>query len=556
MFRNLYCRFNKKDLSDKFMSQFKIQLNTGNKFWTPKGLGAMGMDPHRAIAELVANSLDWRRKFEDNVDTRIDVTINKNSISIKDNGIGMNAKELVDAMQLSVANDDLRRNLRVRKGMFGMGMKVACLTLGWHIEIITKSINDNSNENVFTLNSRLLDDNDKENVYRKELHGTTRPASNNSPLFNYESGTNITISDLTHKTINPINVRDSLQEIFQPEVGVERVILTIIDGNTNAEYLCKQTIVPVFDESKIVLDDLNLFVEDEDTKESVQITGWIGLLKTTGSGSGEWGLHLFKNNQIIERFHQLPIRLGGLMPKNPHPVYGRLYGEIHLDMCKPAFHKVGFDYSTESWEKVRELLKSHIEVVMNASKDYKKKDFEKAEQSIRSIQQHSRAAKRAISILTNKPSNEKEEELPTGQTEAVKISKGSINQSDPAVTSDPPEEFAKEELPDNAIVLRDGQWFTIVEPIFDNLIETQSNKPWIYHFKKESNELAIVINKGSAIYQDLAIHHLNEREVQLVVNWSISDCILFLLYDKFYYSLNDSSNFRDEQLSKLFLTAV
>jgi hypothetical protein len=533
------------------MTQFNIQLSTGNKFWTPKGLGAMGMDPHRAIAELVANSLDWRRRAEDNVHTTIDITIGSDLIRICDNGVGMTSEELKNAIQLSVANDDLRRNLRVRKGMFGMGMKVACLTLGWKINFATKSLVDNSNENKFLLNSRLLDNDEQFNEYRNKLHGTTGPALNSSPLGNYDSGTMIEITDLTHKNINPIHVRDALQEIFQPEIGIENVTITIIDGNNNKDYPCQKTAVPVFEDSKIILDDLNLFVKDEDSNELLPVKGWIALMKTTGSGSGEWGLHLFKNHQIIERFHQLPSRLGGLMPKNPHPVYGRVYGELHLDMCKPAFHKVGFDYSTQNWAQVRELLKKHLEVVMNASKDYKKKDYEKAEQSIRSIQQHRRAVKRALSIFNGEPEDATTETEAASQPSVVVQTTGkSTNQN----TQPKPEEEKKEQIPTGAIQLRDGQWFTIVEPIFDELLEVQHQKPWIYHYKKESRELAIVINTDSPVYRNLADNNLNEREVQIVVNWSIADCILFVLYDKFDYNLHDSSNFRDQQLSKLFMT--
>ena len=118
------------------MSNFKIDLTTGDKFWTPKGLGALGMDPNRALAELVANSLDWRRT--DKIKTEILITIGKGFIDITDNGVGMTVNDLKNAIKLSVANDELRPNLRIRKGMFGMGMKVACLTLGWKITFRTK----------------------------------------------------------------------------------------------------------------------------------------------------------------------------------------------------------------------------------------------------------------------------------------------------------------------------------------------------------------------------------------------------------------------------------
>jgi hypothetical protein len=535
------------------MGEFSVELQTGNRFWTPKGLGAMGMDPHRAIAELVANSLDWRRVLEDNIESFVQIVIGKSFIQITDNGVGMTESELVNALQLSVSNDSLRQNLRIRKGMFGMGMKVACLTLGWKFEIHTRSLQEDNIEACFTLDSRLLDNDGNNNEYRKALKGKTKTFDDNSPISAWQSGTSILISDLTHKSLSAVAIKDSLQEIFSPEIGIEGVKIEVVDAVTSQVYICEKTVKPIFEQSKIVLDDLNLFVLVDDKTEPIQIRGWIGLLKTAGSGSGEWGLHLFKNNQIIERYHQLPKRLGGLMPKNPHPMYARTYGEIHLDMCSPAFHKVGFDYSTESWIDVQKLLLSHIEIVMNASKDYKKSDFEKAELSIRSIQQHTRAAKRAINILTENDSVVSEDIPDVPNFESLVPVKSDLNFIELAINNEDSsiiDDTVK--VPVNAINLRDGQWFTIVEPIFDELVESQINKPWIYHFKKESQELAIIINIRSPIYQSLSKFNFELNQVQIVVNWSISDCILQLLYQKFYYNLNESLDFRDQQLSKLF----
>ena len=188
--------------------------------------------------------------------------------------------------------------------------------------------------------------------------------------------------------------------------------------------------------------------------------------------------------------------------------------------------------------------------MMNASKDYKKKDYEKAEQSIRSIQQHRRAVKKALSILSGETEGAASEtEIISKPTTSGQPSNNQVNPNQPATDND----SKKEDIPYGAIQLRDGQWFTIVEPIFDELLEVQHHKPWIYHYKKESRELAIVINTDSAIYRNLADNNLNDREVQIVVNWSIADCILFVLYEKFDYNLHDSSSFRDQQLSKLFM---
>ena len=493
------------------MTSFKIDLNTGNRFWTPKGLGSLGMDPNRAIAELIANSLDWRREKATNFTPIIKVKITKTSIEVLDNGVGMNISELQNAIQVSVANDNLRPSLRIRKGMFGMGMKVACLSLGWKIHIQTRSLSKPNEENLFVLNSRNLDDDGTSNKYRKEISGESTGWMKDSPLGKWESGTYIRIEDLTHKNLTAITVRDSLQEVFAPEINVENASIEVVDAEGKSHF-CQKITVPIYEPSKINLDALNLFVNDPDTNDLIPIKGWLALMKSGSSGTGKWGIHLFKNNQIIERFHQLPIRLGGLMPKNPHPSYGRTYGEIHLDMCKPAFHKVGFDYSTENWHTAQNLLSDHIKKIMDASYDFRVGDYEKAQKTIKAIQKQKRAVRKTLKKIK--------------QTERLT------------------------EL-DNTIVLPTGELLTLVKPIFNILGENEKTKPWIYHYRKKSKEVAIIINKESAVYQNLVEPKLNDDSIELLVAWAVSDSVMFLLHHDFNYKLHDAVSFRDDQLIKL-----
>jgi hypothetical protein len=494
--------------------EFDIKLDTGNKFWTPKGLGALGMDPHRAISELVANSLDWRREAKDKVEPVIEIIINKTSIEVRDNGVGMTVKELQDAIQVSVANDKIRKNLRIRKGMFGMGMKVACLSLGWKITIVTRSLSEKT-EHTLELNTRLLDNSNTGNKsYRNNITGTTKKPDPSGRLNEWESGTSILIEDLTYKNLSSPAVKDTLEEVFRPEIDVENAQIKVIDktATEGAIYNLQKIQVPIIDKTIINLSDLKLFVKDDESKKSIQIKGWIALMKSAGSGTGKWGLHLFKQNQIIERFHQLPGRLGGLMPKNPHPVYARTYGEIHLDMCKPAFHKVGFDYATDSWAKVRELLEPHLKIIMESSQEYKASDHKKSQEAIRTVQKHRKAAKKVLKRFNN----------------------------------------TNNKAPENAISLPDGQWFTIVEPIFKGLSENEKIRPWIYHFREQSKELAIIINKNSPVYNLIASDQDNESLIEAILNWSISDCLVSFVYAKFDFSLTDAWDLRDKQLVNFF----
>jgi len=489
------------------MSSFPIKLETGDKFWTPEGLGAMGMDPNRAIAELVANSLDWRR--EDINKSIINIKIGAGFIEIIDNGVGMTVGELTNAIKVSVSNDDIRKNLRIRKGMFGMGMKVACLTLGWKITIVTKSINEKEIENTLILDTRNFE---KDPNYREKIEGHSNKTKNeSSPLSKFESGTSIRIDDLTYKKMLGISIRDSLQEAFKPEISLENIEINVYDKNRDESFKCQKIETSILEGTRIDLDELELYVQEKDSQNLKKIKGWVGLM-TISRPSGEWGLHLFKNKQIIERFHQLPTRLGGLMPKNPHAEFSRTYGEIELEMCAPAFHKVGFDYSTSEWEQVQKLLAPILTDLMEASRTYKKSDAEKADEAIKKIQKRRRASKKAADRL---------------------------------------KEFIDDEnKPEDAITLPDGRWFTIVDPIFKELQE--DDVPWIYNFTKASKELLIIINTKCPIYKDVEIKKFEENLMYNIINWSISECMYFLLIDEFHYNDKEALNFRNIQLSKLY----
>jgi len=489
------------------MSNFKIDLTTGDKFWTPKGLGALGMDPNRALAELVANSLDWRRT--DKTKTEILITIGKGFIDITDNGVGMTVNDLKNAIKLSVANDELRPSLRIRKGMFGMGMKVACLTLGWKITFRTKSIKEDNIEHKIILDTRKLDDEDSD--YRNNINGSSSKSTSNSPLSKYESGTSIRIEDLTYNSLIGISVRDSLQEVFKPELSIENIEIKIIDKNRDEDLLCEKKEVGIIEDSKIDLGELELYVTSADTGKKEKIKGWLALMEVS-SPSGNWGLHLYKNNQIIERFHQLPIRLGGLMSKNPHARVSRTYGEIELNMCSPAFHKVGFDHSSDEWSQVQKLLEPHINKIMEASDNYVASDKEKSANTIKKIQKHKRASKKASEKLKS--------------------------------------HIEDKSKPEDAITLNDGRWFTIVSPIFKELNE--KNTPWIYNFSKASSELLIIINTSSPIYIDAETKGLDDNLLSSITNWAISDSVFFLLCKEYDYSNPEALIIRNDILSKLY----
>ena len=92
-------------------------------------LGFVGYSVPQAIAELVDNSID---AMIDGQKLAVVIKIDKESITVADNAIGMDAQGITNAMTL--AHSDKKGKL----GEFGLGLKTACLSLGERFTVTTK----------------------------------------------------------------------------------------------------------------------------------------------------------------------------------------------------------------------------------------------------------------------------------------------------------------------------------------------------------------------------------------------------------------------------------
>ena len=207
----------------EFMKYIPIKMSVGNKFFTPNGIGRNGLSELECIAELVANSFDWNiTKKVDTETTNIHVLTDRdNFIQIIDNGVGMDSGELDLATNLADDTDARDRlNDEYRKGMYGMGLKVACLSLGWKFTIVTISIKDPSVEYVFEFDSRKLENPDSS--YMEQLKIVPRRKNTDSPLKDFKSGTSILIEDIVDsKNIpNPSTIADDMRSRFAPDMEI------------------------------------------------------------------------------------------------------------------------------------------------------------------------------------------------------------------------------------------------------------------------------------------------------------------------------------------------
>jgi len=216
----------------------KTSINLGNNFLTPNVIGRNGLNIQECIAELVANSLDWRITKINPIETvKISIKFHDNYILLVDNGVGMTYSELDTAIDLAESGDDIRNKLddETRKGMYGLGMKVAALSLGWKFTINTVSVNDPANECIFEFDSRKLQD--KKSTYLKELTITEEDRIKNSPLAHYQSGTSILIEDLAKDTISVTAIGEVTPDQYVKRNTAKQGDLVCVSGDLGGAYI-------------------------------------------------------------------------------------------------------------------------------------------------------------------------------------------------------------------------------------------------------------------------------------------------------------------------------
>ncbi len=98
-------------------------------------LGNVGYTIPQAVAELVDNSID------EGVEGRsllVKVTISRKSITVEDNARGMTPQEATDAFVLGKST----KAGKIKLGLYGLGLKAACASLGSRYFVRTKSEGD------------------------------------------------------------------------------------------------------------------------------------------------------------------------------------------------------------------------------------------------------------------------------------------------------------------------------------------------------------------------------------------------------------------------------
>jgi len=388
-----------------------FDLTPSPELMTSRGIGSTNLGLGFALGEIIANSLDWALLSKHEAKTisedaaqhadgqqfltaleseygslgaiisndppQISIEAKNRQIIITDMGVGMNYEEVQTAMQLKRASDKIRAPLRMRKGQFGMGLKVSALGLGRTMEIQSRSIKTPGLTVVFKFKDKEMEG---RSGWTSFPGYRTDEIELDSPLGSQKHGTSIVISDLNRNFTNDdvLDAREELCEIFHYAIESLNANITV-----NGSHLVAHVPDMNSDVEIINIDDWKLFVKEDlgggRRGKDIQIRGWAGLTTTMKSADLKYGFHTFRKGQLIEMHHNDGYRSNppGLWPyTGPHAELSRLFGHIHLDMVPPNFHKKGWNNDSPAWSEVVEALKPVLEnlvtLARKTTKDVKK----------------------------------------------------------------------------------------------------------------------------------------------------------------------------------------
>lgn len=407
-------------------------------------IGSANYTVPEAISELVANSMDARYENEP---LEVRIGISPEAISIVDNGRGMTERVLGEALRLSAQMDQVTGNTETRKGMYGLGLKAACSSLGHLWRIVTRPPSDKNQYSVVIDLQKWLEQSDRK---AWQIEVATSPFDPQGPLGGLEHGTSVSVSRLRENFTMPTAVSEKLGMAYKPHLEVGDQIS--VNGN------------PVSPKAYDLLDgrrwEVDIPVGD------MTIKGWVGLDSKTHN-DGLYGLNIYRLGQLVEAWNKDFLR--------SHLMSSRVVGEIELSFINANFHKLGFYKGSEEWKRVKMAMTDFLKPVVKASGDMAKNKNDDLRQA------------KAIKGLDN----------------ALGVVSGSIGQSH---SSSPKSMEGGTKAPKSERVVSgdlegldlEGESFTLGYSF--RKLEDESI-PWDYVYDAKSKDLQAIINTNSRIYE-------------------------------------------------------
>lgn len=454
-------------------------------------IGQANYQVPEAVSELIANSMD--AKVPERA-IQIEVQINNQFVSIIDDGKGMTRDILGEALRLAAQMDQITGNTETRKGMYGLGMKAACSSLGSHWKIVSRPPGD-SNE--YSIELDLNDWLRKKNRQGWEVEvATSKYDPKTSVLENRDHGTAIIITKLRDTETFHTAVIEKLSMAYRPHLLAGDKI--VVNGNE------------VKAKSYDLIDNRTWKIDLE--VNGHKITGWYGL-DTRTHNDGNYGINIYREGQLVEAWNKDFLR--------QHLMSSRVVGEIELPFIAANFHKLGFNKSTEEWKTVKKVMTAELKQVVRASGEMakNKQDPMRQAKAIKGLDI-------ALGIASASISDTQQSE-PADATSAIGTLDESSNENVPA----------KVEQNINQIFL-DGNTYTLSYK-FDVLDD--ETIPWDFLSDLKSKDLLAVINTESRLYK-------TSTDQEFIGILALSEAVVGFLIRDLGYNYAKARELRDNWL--------
>lgn len=288
-------------------------------------LGQSGYLINEALAELVDNSLD--AKIEDQK-LVVKIILSPDQIRVEDNAEGMDEELAAQSIRLGFSQ---KKN---QLGMFGLGLKTACSSLGKKFEIITTQADS---KEIYSL------------VYEEEAwlengSWTNFPLMVKDKLNEFEppNGTTIIVSKLMVEVNTKViqKVKEEFSKRFSPflEAGEMELIIN------------QDKVLPYnFTLTKEGKKEINL-----NLPSGTVIKGWFGF-KFKDEMGDYYGFNTYRKNRLISTYDKF------CLTRNQKDK--QIVGELHLDQVPVTHNKRDWIRESEEFKVVKQAL-------INYMKDY------------------------------------------------------------------------------------------------------------------------------------------------------------------------------------------
>ena len=311
-------------------------------------IGQKNYKIEEAVAELVDNSIDAKCKEEPLL---VKVIIKKDNIIVEDDGTGMTKKEFEGA---AVLGESAKKD---KLGLYGLGLKTACMNLGRKFTITSTSKGTNK-KYIFTFdldtwlkNEELnWDKYDYEEILESwEAHYThikiERLSKDFGKYYDREIRRleNRIISDFGMRYASMIKRKDTIIKVSNSEVPPE---------------------FPLAEESSRI--DFDFLLDEEDPKTCVH--GWVGLnwdpirKKIVGSQKGQYGFTTYRNGRLITRYDNLKVD-NETFALRKHPQWAAITGVVNMDSVPVENDKRNFIQENPMYVETVKRVRPYVEKI-------------------------------------------------------------------------------------------------------------------------------------------------------------------------------------------------